>query len=336
MRRFGPVLIAVLAYAGDARPCSVPVFRYALENWAPSKYELLYVHDSRAVDRPDPDALRARFKNANLTARLVDVAAEVDAATRKLVGTEPKPGLILRYPDAGEQIPAAWRGASGDRIATSPARRKLIDRLKSGYAGVVVLLLSGDKEQDAAARSFLADQLPRIAGRVELPKPSDEGPQIMWDAPVRVEFPVVEVERNTDEDVFVQILLGSEDGLRAVTGPIAFPVFGRGRALCSLHGRDLEKPSELLRSLEYLCKACSCQVKELNPGLDLLLATDWQTPVEPPDVERRSPPPAGYETVEVVTEDETPTRPSRYVLALAVAAVIVTGLWVLLSRRRPG
>src|SRR5256885_7319204 len=42
-------------------------------------------------------------------------------------------------------------------------------------------------------------------------------------------------------------LLNSEEGLGDVKGPIAFPVFGRGRALCSLHDKDLTNPSELQR-----------------------------------------------------------------------------------------
>lgn len=359
MRRFGLVLIAVCLAEDPVPACSVPVFRYALENWAPSKYEVLVLHrgDLNPDEQKSFDSLTVSAKKANAVVRAVDVNGDLDAATRRLVeaeATAPLPCLVLRYPDAGEQIPPAWTGplSQGPSVFESPARRQLVGHLKSGFAGVVVLLLSGDAVRDRAAREFLATELPRIAGRIDLPKKTEDGPQVKWDVPVRVEFPVVEVARTPAEDVLVHILRGSEDGLKDVEGPIAFPVFGRGRALCSLHAKDLVKPSELQRSLEFLCRACSCQVKELNPGLDLLLTTDWEAAPDPPRVEPRpstapdaaraevrSPPPAGYDPVEMVAgrEDAPPrSRPADYVLALAAVAFLLSGLWVYRTRRRHG
>jgi hypothetical protein len=344
MRRFGLVLIAALTFLGESRACSIPVFRYALENWVPSKYELICVYSTKPFveDIRFLDILRDRCDRANVQFRPVDVARELDPATRKLIGNAasgPFPHLILRYPDSTEQIPPVWTGPfemeDVRRVFESPAREQLIARLKQGYATVVLLLLSGDEVRDAAARAFLAEHLPRLAGRIELPKKSDEGPQVTWDAPVRVEFPVIEVARTSTEEVFVQMLLGSEDGLKDVTGPIAFPVFGRGRALCSLHGRDLEKPSELQRSLEFLCKACSCQAKELNPGLDLLISTDWNAP--PETISSAEPVAIDRPVKDSQSAADSPAlRPRDYAVAAAGLAVVLSGIWVLRSRRRPG
>src|SRR5262249_60526438 len=116
---------------------------------------------------------------------------------------------------------------------------------------------------------------PGTAGSIEQPNPKADGPKARSNRPVRVEFPIVEVARTPAEEVMVRILLGSEDGLDQVKGPIVFPVFGRGRALCSVHGKELDKPDDLRRSLEFLCRACTGQVKGLNPGVDLLMAGDW-------------------------------------------------------------
>jgi hypothetical protein len=344
MRPFGLVLIAALTVLGESRACSIPVFRYALENWAPSKYELVCVYSTKPFleNVSFLDILRAHCDRANVQFRPVDVARNLDPATRKLIGdaaSGPFPNLILRYPDSTDQIPPVWTGQyDGEKIGRvfeSPARRQLAARLKQGYASAIILLLSGDEARDAAARAFLAEHLPRLAGRIELPKKSDEGPQVTWDAPVRVEFPVIEVARTPAEEVFVQMLLGSEDGLKDVTGPIAFPVFGRGRALCSLHGRDLEKPSELQRSLEFLCNACSCQAKELNPGLDLLIATDWTAP--PETTSSAEPLEAGRPVKDSQSASEQPVlRPRDYAVAAAGLAVVLSGIWVLRSRRRPG
>ncbi len=118
-------------------------------------------------------------------------------------------------------------------------------------------------------------------------------------------------------------------------GPIAFPVFGRGRALCSLHGRDLEKPSELQRSLEFLCNACSCQAKELNPGLDLLISTDWTAP--PETISSAEPVDTNQPGTDAPPADDSPAlRPRDYAVAAAGLAVVLSGIWVLRSRRRPG
>lgn len=53
-------------------------------------------------------------------------------------------------------------------------------------------------------------------------------------------------------------------------------MFGRGRALAALSGGDLS--ADVIESASrFLTGACSCEVKELNPGKDLLLAADWDS-----------------------------------------------------------
>lgn len=376
MARFGPALCAVLLACPSLHACSVPVFRYALERWQPARYELVLYHRGPlpAADRDAAGRLEKAVGPANVVVTDIDLDTSSDRRLRAVWEHEgkdvPLPRLVLRYPDAGPQIPSLWSGpVSADALPAlldSPARRQLFDRLTTGHAAAVVLLLSGDATADEAARTFLRAELPKIASQIELPAKTDDGPQVQSVMPLRVGFPVIEVARTPAEDVFVRMLLGSEDGLDKVKGPIAFPVFGRGRALCSLHGKDLQKPGELRRSLEFLCRACSCQVKELNPGVDLLIAGSWDlvfaaergpaprvvpaptTPITaetrlapaagPPPVESRSPPPPGYSAVEAV-EDRAPPRRRAPWLRLgtvgAAALVVLTGLWALRSRRPP-
>src|SRR5262249_21629164 len=258
MLRFGLAVFTALILLPDATACSVPVFRYALENWPPSKYQLVVYHrgpfatkDAETVRR-----LEAAVGRANVGVTDVDLAGSVPAPLQKVwdqVGKDsPLPRLVLRYPDSGEDTPIAWTGPLSDDnvilLSESPARRRVFERLTAGQAGVVVLLLSGDEALDARVRVMLGRDLPRIAGRIELPKPTADGPQVRSELPVRVEFPIVEVARTPAEEVMVRLLLGSEDGLDQVKGPIVFPVFGRGRALCSVHGKELDKPDDLRRS----------------------------------------------------------------------------------------
>jgi hypothetical protein len=83
--------------------------------------------------------------------------------------------------------------------------------------------------------------------------------------------------------LFVSMLLNIDSELRKETGPIAFPFFGRGRMLTGLTGKSLTAEN-IGEATVYLCGACSCQIKEQNPGVDMLLATDWETAVTDPIV----------------------------------------------------
>src|SRR5262245_44955588 len=364
MLRIGFVISAVLI-ASPAFGCSIPVFRYALEQWPPSPYELVLYHKGQLADEERVAWERIAGATRGSNVRMADV--ELDGPSdpdRKAVWDHegkntPTPRVFLRYPDSDPQIPSLWSGplnvATIVALFDSPSRRAVFDQLTLGNAAAIVLLQSGDAKSDAAARAMLTRELPRIAARMELPQPTAEGPQIKSDLPLRVEFPVVEVSRDSDP-LLTRLLVRSEDGLDQVRGPIAFPVFGRGRALCSLHGKDLDKPGELQRSLEYLCRACSCQVKELNPGIDLLISGNWDIVFEaekgpPPRVvlpaaenrgaagggpapaELRSRPPEGYVAVEEIEPSSRPRRTPWLRYGLISLGLVITGY--LVRRRQP-
>ena len=74
--------------------------------------------------------------------------------------------------------------------------------------------------------------------------------------------------------MLLNTLLNCDTNLSAATGPMLFPVFGRGRALPPAIGEEIR--SEALEAMAgFLTGPCSCQVKEMNPGYDLLLAANW-------------------------------------------------------------
>ncbi|HEX3146981.1 MAG TPA: hypothetical protein VHR66_02800 [Gemmataceae bacterium] len=368
MSRFGLIVFLTLLTTSASFACSVPVCRYALEHWHPARYDLIVYHRGTLTpaDRDALHRIESAVRGGNVRVVDADLDGSIDANLRSIwerdAKDQPLPRVILRFPESGPKIPSVWTGPLSTDPAvlfSSPARSGVFDRLTAGYAGTVILLLSGDVAQDDAARAFLKRELPRIAQQIKLPAPTDEGPQIMSELPVRIEFPVVEVERNREE-FLTRLLLNSEVGLSVVRGPIVFPVFGRGRALCSVHDKDLRDPIELQRSLEFLCRECSCQVKELNPGVDLLIAGNWDIifeaergppprtiavaaenrPAEKWDAASmaRSPPPAGYEAAEIEADTTNPHRRSallRFGIAAGFVLVLVTGYWAMRGRRDP-
>ena len=52
------------------------------------------------------------------------------------------------------------------------------------------------------------------------------------------------------------------------------PIYGRGRTYFALVGAGINA-NMIEESGHFLCGACSCQVKEDNPGIDMLLAVNW-------------------------------------------------------------
>jgi len=158
---------------------------------------------------------------------------------------------------------------------------------------VFLLLTSGNTDADQAAETLLRLECSRLQEMVKLPEQSKDGPQLTFNIPLKVSFPLVVLSRQTKAERFlVQMLLRGDDDLTKITGPIVFPLFARGRLLCSFHGDTLT--SEHLEQVgRFLCGACSCQVKEDNPGIDLLIACSWEDqlaaasgPIAQGDVER--------------------------------------------------
>jgi hypothetical protein len=189
------------------------------------------------------------------------------------------PWFVVRLAEAEETQPDAWAGpltaAALQQVVDSKARQTMIGHLSRGVSAVFVLLESGAKDDDEAAAKLLEAELARITPLVKLPEQSADGPQLLTALPLKASFTTLRLSRDDpSEQGLVRMLLGSEPDLDKVRGPIVFPVFGRGRALCSLFGENLS--GEQLHNMAlFLCGECSCTVKELNPGVDLLLAADW-------------------------------------------------------------
>ena len=87
------------------------------------------------------------------------------------------------------------------------------------------------------------------------------------------------MKRDDPAEAFVlDALLNSEEDLRDFDEPMAFPVFGRGRVLYALIGKGIS-PETIGIATTFITGPCSCQVKNQNPGFDLLTGLDWDKAV---------------------------------------------------------
>jgi hypothetical protein len=285
------VMSALLGGVSVAWACNVPVFRFALERWRPDPYRAVVFHRGplTAADRELLEPLESDPGKSpgNLELRTVDVDelddSEESAADKALwtaLGEAALPQLVVQYPQHLSIHQPVFVGAPDReavaRLTDSPARQELIKRLAAGQTAVWLLLESGQKEQDDAAAALLESELKKLEQDLELPElttaPEDS---LLTSAPLTVGFSLLRLKRDDlAEQALVAMLVHSEADLAERTEPMVFPVYGRGRALWGLIGPGITTKN-IHDSAAFLVGPCSCEVKELNPGFDLLLAADW-------------------------------------------------------------
>lgn len=285
------VLLAFALVAGpvgsSAEACNVPVFRYALEHWRPDPYRGVLFHRGplSAADQEQLEKLQAGAGDSkfNLTLRTVDLDTTPDAADRELfpaADDSPLPRLVIQYPAHLRVEKPVWSGPLGEsELATlldSPLRREILKRLTSGQTAVWLMVDSGDAGQDSAAAATLEQELKGLQTTLKLPELTDSPEDAIQDGPpLRVEFSLLRVRRDDPaEQALVAMLVGCEEDLAGLDEPLVFPLFGRSRAMLPLVGGGISADN-IRGSAKFLSGACSCQVKELNPGFDLLITADW-------------------------------------------------------------
>jgi hypothetical protein len=209
--------------------------------------------------------------------------------SKKMFRAVGAPVLLTLYPesypvDAGQIAHACELNDSNvTQVIYSPKRQELVKRLTAGHSAVWILLESGDQAKDDAATKALESQLQLDAQWLALPTPEELEikPQVLESAKIklRIEFSVLRVRRDDPQEAFlIDCLLNSEPDLHSFNEPLAFPVFGRGRVLYALVGKGIAS-NTIRAASSFMVGPCSCQVKEQNPGFDLLLQCDWPTAI---------------------------------------------------------
>lgn len=286
------MVLAMILSPCSVLACSVPVFRYALEKWPPDSYQAKLFH--RGPLSPTQQALALDLSREGLAGRLhanvsvetVDLAQNPSADALELwqqVGTETLPWLAVRYPAAARRpdhfVSGPLTEATIHQLLGSTARKEIVRRLAQGDSAVWVLLEIGDAKRDEETAKLVETRLAYLASVLKLPAIEAQdiaaGLVSVPEGGLKLAFSMVRVSRNDPaEATFVKMLLGTEADLPELKEPLLFPVFGQGRALYALAGKGIRHET-LDEAAAFLIGKCSCQVKELNPGVDLLLAADW-------------------------------------------------------------
>ena len=294
-------VLAALMAAASAQACSVPVFRYALEQWRPDSFEVIVFHQGPLSDAQKELAAKVEPKNidasytANAWVRTVDLDAAPDAALVELweqQETKTLPWMLVRSPAKfGKPLNVVSQEFNEENVTSlldSPLRKKITDGILKGDSVVWVLLKSGDAAKDAAAEEIMRGELKRLQGELKLPEIDEQdiedGFLSVNPDDLKLRFSMITVAKDdAQEQAFVQMLLAVEPDLRDpefANEPMALPVFGRGRALYALIGKGIN--AETIEDAgRFLTGACQCTVKAQNPGVDILTSVDWDRLVVP-------------------------------------------------------
>ena len=284
-------LAALLALPTPGDACNIPVFRYALERWKPDSIELVVFHD--APFSTEDDAYLRKVEKASsgasrtLNAKLLktDIRSLKDGAYKDLWLDLQKardvqlPCLVVRATTSQRPI-NVWHGPLSEArklsIVDSPIRKELATRLLAGHSVVWLMLKSKDDAQNEAVRKQLKARFAKMQTELKLPEGVGlPGSELFSDVPLVLKFSILEIAPDdTKEQLLVRWLSGFDPQAIQDGEPLLVPVFGRGRALEVIPASQLN--DGLTGDLtQFLCAACSCQVKERNPGFDLLLNADW-------------------------------------------------------------
>jgi len=176
------------------------------------------------------------------------------------------------------------------KLLDSPIRRGISERIIAGDAAVWVLVESGNRALDNAAADSLKAALDSMKNN---PLPVQIGKNLANpEKELSFTFPVVRLTRgNAAEQLLESILMRLEPDLEEyVQYPMAIPVFGRGRALYALVGKGINYRT-VIETCHFMIEGCSCEVKALNPGLDLLMTVDWERGIGESWIPVEEPPP---------------------------------------------
>jgi hypothetical protein len=267
-QRLAGVFVILLAWAGTValHACSIPVFRYALDRWPADRFHL----DVSPTDAKDEGVAKFLRNFTDNTPLNVTIARSEDGEQSRLSFPRTEPGAFL-----------PWKGtldaATLRRITDSPSRAEIVRRTLAGESAVWVLVESGRKDEDDRAAAALEKRLRYLETASQLPPidPSDPTSRLGPGPALGVKFSVIRIPHDDPaEQVFVKMLAGPNDDGTLSKGTWLAVVFGRGRALGAwpAEGFGDEQVDEICL---FLLGACSCEVKRMNPGWDLLVNADW-------------------------------------------------------------
>lgn len=333
----------LLSMAGSATACTVPVFRYALERWPPDPHVMTV---SKDIDFKAVRNIIAR-QHANIWVEPSQAGQDDE--------------VRIFYSDFNSHWhDARWDSNLVSRVCDSPLRRAIAQELVTGRTAVWILLKGNNEATNALVSQMVDTQLEEMEELMKLPEELDyedeedgyTGPQSgasLSKVPVKIDFSLRELSRtNKQEEFFIKQIEGEGENFANPENPVAVAIYGQGRMI-PITGIALQ-PETIREICAYLAGECSCRVKALNPGRDVLMAANWSDAIfdyPEPAVTRL---PGGetfmlggasrttdVEGVMEVASEETPAKESGFpvtgALAVGLSVLVLATLVITIVRK---
>jgi len=268
-----------------------------MERWPADYYEAVLIHRGQLTEDEKQLLNELRQEDSEVEAFLNLRIVEIDITTttdepspsdgldekvKSLLMSEELPEtlpvLVLWYPWQRGRTPPVWQGrltpSTVAALLQSPTRQKLAERLIEGQTAVWIFVESGNADKDKAALRLLEQELETAAR--ELKEQAQSIPEEFGVPEVTYSFSTLSVSRSDpNERMLLTFLLNSEPDLDEYSDePVMFPVFGRGRVLFALIGEGITVDN-IRETIAFLVGPCGCEIKMMNPGVDLLMAANW-------------------------------------------------------------
>ncbi|MEQ9409453.1 MAG: hypothetical protein RIK87_17075 [Fuerstiella sp.] len=281
--------ILILAACDAAVACNIPVFRYALERWQADPAKIIVFHKGPLSDAETATVAQLEAASASKLSNIEIVKQQIDQTMDDSVGLlwdelsgqsdVTLPYVVVRS-SVADRLINCWRGplnqVNDAQLLQSPVRERLADRFLAGDAAVWLVVKSNDSQRNTEVLDLLNEQLTKLGATIPLPEGIGlPGSELFAGVPLLMRFSVLEIDPDDPDEAFLIHLLQGFDPEAVRRGePLVVPVFGRGRALEVIPADQID--AGLIEDLTlFLCGPCSCQVKERNPGFDLLMSVNW-------------------------------------------------------------
>ncbi len=308
--------------------CETPVFRYAMERWEASAFQLRVYHqqDLTSTEKQLLQRLETYAKSANIAIQQIDLRKQVPLpySLKTIHQTE----IQICFPTNSAVKSTFWQrpltNQTVQQVISSKTQQQLVEKLTAGFP-IVWLFLNGT---DQAVNKQKLKELQAINQLLEKDISSDQLPKNCH------HFPIVEMDRS--DAILSALLLNSEPDLIDEAMPMLFPIYGRGRSLFGLIGHGINEKM-LRQQTKFILGRCSCVVKTDNPGFDLILSAEWDKNLGESWIdEEELPTVSGFE--DFIEESEQTESKSQFealfsiLISLIVGVVVVT--FVIMLRKK--
>ncbi len=269
------ILLTILLAIGNlhaVKACTVPLFKYALDRWEPEYYRLTIITD-RGFSKQQIESceiiLEKNYTNlflltnsfANIPEKVKPQLSKGDNAFIEFA-PKLKADKILWH---GKLTPKKLTG-----LITSLISKQLVSHLIKNESAVWLFIpakQAAQQQLNAQKLQLLKTTLHKAEKQLKLPEAGRN---------LTIAFPIIIVNSDILSNSLLfdtlKILL-PQDVVFGDT-PLTIPIIGRGRALFALFGNRFSEKS-ILDLSKYIIGACACEVKVMNPGIDLLLSANW-------------------------------------------------------------